>query len=105
MVTQEESATVSEGEGRGLREKRVERRGVGAETGACEVREVREVGAASNGDSIREPNGGPTLPEELRPALWRVYSLWPHPRRPQTPGGIRGHFHKSPTIHSTQGLR
>jgi hypothetical protein len=26
------------------------------------------VGAASNGDRIREPNGGPMLPEELRPA-------------------------------------
>ena len=48
-----------------MREKRVERRGVGAETGACGV---RKVGAASNGDSIREPNGGPMLPEELRPA-------------------------------------
>ena len=56
---------MSEGEGAGLREKRVERRGVGVETGACGV---RKVGAASNGDSIREPNGGPMLPEELRPA-------------------------------------
>ena len=50
---------------RGLREKRVEQRRVGAETGACGV---RQVGAASNGDRIREPNGGPMLPEELRPA-------------------------------------
>jgi hypothetical protein len=29
---------------------------------------VRKVGAASNGESIRQPNGGPMLPEELRPA-------------------------------------
>ena len=29
---------------------------------------MRQVGAASNGDRIREPNGGPMLPEELRPA-------------------------------------
>ena len=28
----------------------------------------RQVGAASDGDRIREPNGGPMLPEELRPA-------------------------------------
>ena len=45
-----------------MREKRVERRGVGAQTGACGV---LQVGAASNGDRIREPNGGPMLPEEL----------------------------------------
>ena len=39
---------------------------MGAETGACGV---RKVGAASNGDStVREPNGGLMLPEELRPA-------------------------------------
>ena len=29
---------------------------------------MRQVGAASNGDRIREPNGGLMLPEELRPA-------------------------------------
>jgi hypothetical protein len=29
---------------------------------------VRQVGAAIDGDRIREPNGGPMLPEELRPA-------------------------------------
>jgi hypothetical protein len=33
---------------------------VGAETGACGV---RQVGAASYGDRVREPNGGPMLPE------------------------------------------
>ena len=33
-----------------MRERRVERRRVGAETGACGV---RQVGAASNGDNIR----------------------------------------------------
>ena len=48
-----------------MREKRVERRRVGAKTGACGV---RQVGAASDGDRVREPNGGPMLPEELRPA-------------------------------------
>ena len=64
MVTQEESATGSKGQGRGLREKQVESRGLVAETGASGV---RKVGAPSNGDSIREPNGGPMLPEELRP--------------------------------------
>ena len=48
-----------------MRERRVERRRVGAETGACGV---RQVGAASDGDRVREPNGGPMLPEELRPA-------------------------------------
>ena len=48
-----------------MREKRVERRRVGAETGACGL---RQVGAASDGDRVREPNGGPMLPEELRPA-------------------------------------
>ena len=64
IVTQEESATVSEGGGGG-QEKQVERRGLGTEAGAIGV---REVGAASNGDSIRQPNGGPMLPEELRPS-------------------------------------
>ena len=48
-----------------MRERRVERRRVGAKTGACGV---RQVGAASDGDRVREPNGGPMLPEELRPA-------------------------------------
>ena len=48
-----------------MRERRIERRRVGAETGACGV---RQVGAASDGDRVREPNGGPMLPEELRPA-------------------------------------
>jgi hypothetical protein len=55
---------VSEGGG-GVQEKQVERRGLGTEAGAIGV---REVGAASNGDSIRQPNGGPMLPEELRPS-------------------------------------
>ena len=55
---------MSEGERRGLREK-LKRRGLSTETGAGGV---RKVGAASNGDSIREPNAGPILPEELRPA-------------------------------------
>ena len=64
MVTQEESATVSEGERRGLREK-LKRRGLSTETGAGGV---RKVGSASNDDSIREPNGGPMLPEDVRPA-------------------------------------
>ena len=41
------------------------RRGLGQETGA---NGVRKAGAASNDDSIREPNGGLMLPEELRPA-------------------------------------
>jgi hypothetical protein len=41
------------------------RRGVGEETGASGV---RKVGASSNGDSIRGPNDGPMLPEQLRPA-------------------------------------
>ena len=50
--------------GRGLREK-LEHRGPGAETGSSGL---RKVGAASNGDSIREANGGPMLPEALRPA-------------------------------------
>ena len=40
MVTQEESATVIEGEGEGVARERVEGRGVGAETGACGVRQV-----------------------------------------------------------------
>ena len=48
-----------------MRETRVDRRRVGAKTGACGV---RQVGAASDGDRVREPNGGPMLPEELRPA-------------------------------------
>ena len=74
MVTQEESATVSEGCGRGLGEKRVERRGLGAET-------VRKVGAARNRDSIRKPNGGPMLSEELRLAPGEgVYSRLIIPR-------------------------
>ena len=48
-----------------MRETRVDRRRVGAKTGACGV---RQVGAASDGDRVCEPNGGPMLPEELRPA-------------------------------------
>ena len=63
MVTQEESATVIEGRGcersGSIRERWARRRG------ACRVRQVV---AASDGDRIREPNGGPMLPEELRPA-------------------------------------
>ena len=47
MVKQNESATVSE---RGLREKRVDRRGLGTKTGASGV---RKLGATSNGDNIR----------------------------------------------------
>jgi hypothetical protein len=35
---------------------------VGAETGACGV---RQVGAASHGDRVREPNGGPNFFEKL----------------------------------------
>ena len=56
-----------------MHEKRVERSGVVADTGAGGV---RNVGAASNGDSVREPNGGPMLPEELRPApgRWLIVS-------------------------------
>ena len=48
-----------------MREKKVDRRGLGTKTGASGV---RKVGAASNGDRIRQPNGGPMLPEELQPA-------------------------------------
>ena len=50
MVTEQESAAVSEGRGRGLREDRVNRRGPGTETGS---RGVRKVSVACNFDSIR----------------------------------------------------
>jgi hypothetical protein len=84
MVTQEESATVSEGEGR-VREKRVNRRGLGTET---EASGMHEVGAVSNGDSIRQPNGGPMLPEELRPAQGEgVYSGLIIPKAGKVPRG------------------
>ena len=56
-----------------MREKRVDRRGVGAETGACGV---REVGAASHGDSIREPNGGPMLPEPKKDSREKCSRPW-----------------------------
>ena len=66
MVTHEESAAVSEGEGEGVaREAGRSQRTWPTETGAIGV---RKVGAASNCDRIRQPNDGPMLPEELRPA-------------------------------------
>ena len=64
MVTQEESSTLSEGEGDGVARESGRAERVGAETGACGV---HKVGAPSNSDSIHEPDGGPMLPEELRP--------------------------------------
>ena len=51
MVTQEESATVSEGEGEGVAREEGRAEGVGAETGACGV---REVGSASHGEPLRQ---------------------------------------------------
>ena len=68
-----------------MREKQVDRRRLGAETG---VSGVRKVGSASSGDSIREPNGGPMLPEELRPAPGEgVYSGLVIPQAGKVPLG------------------
>ena len=68
-----------------MREKRVDRRGRGTETGS---NGVHKVSAASNCDSIREPHGGPMLPEELRPAPGQgVYSRLIIPKAGKVPLG------------------
>ena len=53
MATNEESATVSEGEGEGLQEKRVDRRGLGTEAGAIGVRKVGATATALDSPMAR----------------------------------------------------
>ena len=71
MVTQEERATLSEGEGEGVAREagRSERSGRGDWHAGCArwVSRATETAFASNGDSIREPDDGLMSPEELRP--------------------------------------
>ena len=66
-----------------MREKRVDRRGLGTETWAIGV---RKASAACNCDSICKPCGSPVSPEELRPAPGEgVYSWFVTPQAGRVP--------------------
>ena len=68
-----------------MQEKRVDRKGLGTETGTSGV---RKVGTASNSDGICQPHGGSMLPAELRHAPDEdVYSRLIIPKAVKIPRG------------------